>query len=66
MLEEIMDAPPRTAEVEELLTKLSQEVGKQRYEKARELLAQLVIRLGEDDPEVTRIRTLLDFMEGEE
>ena len=30
------------------------------------LLAQLVERLGEDDPEVTRIRTLLDFMEGEE
>ena len=66
VLEEIMDAPPRTTEVEELLTKLSQEVGKQRYEKAREVLAQLVIRLGEDDPEVTRIRTLLDFMEGEE
>ena len=66
VLEEIMDAPPRTEEVEKLLTKLSQKVGKQRYEKARELLAQLVIRLGEGDPEVTRIRTLLDFMEGEE
>ena len=66
VLEEIMDAPPRTTEVEELLTKVSQEVGKQRYEKARGLLAQLVSRLGEGDPEVTRIRTLLDFMEGEE
>ena len=66
VLEEIMGAPPRTTEVEELLTKLSQAVGNQRYEKARELLEQLVIRLGEDDPEVTRIRTLLDFMEGEE
>ena len=66
VLEEIMDAPPRTEEVEELLTKLSQEVGRQRYGKARELLAQLVIRLGEGDPEVTRTRTLLDFMEGEE
>ena len=67
VLEEIMDAPPRTAEIEELLKKVSQEVGKQqRYEEARELLAQLVDRLGEDDPEVTRIRILLDFMEGEE
>ena len=65
VLEEIMDAPPRTTEVEELLTKVSQEVGKQRYEKARGLLAQLISRLGESDPEVTRIRTLLDFMEGE-
>ena len=30
VLEEIMDTPPRTAEVEDLLTKVSQEVGKQR------------------------------------
>ena len=66
VLEEIMDAPPRTTEVEELLTKVSREVGKQRYEDARGLLAQLVSRLGESDPEVTRMRTLLDFMEGEE
>ena len=66
VLEEIMDAPPRTTEVEELLTKMSREVGKQRYGNARGLLIQLVARLGENDPEVTRIRTLLDFMEGEE
>ena len=66
VLEEIMDANPRTAAVEELLKKVSREVGKRRYETARELLAQLVARLGEDDPEVTRIRTLLDFMEGAE
>ena len=66
VLEEIMDADPRTTEVEELLTKLSQEVDKHRYEKSRGLLAQLVDHLGEGDPEVTRIRTLLDFMESEE
>ena len=40
--------------------------GRQRFEKARVLLARLVERLGEDDPEVTRVRTLLDFMEGAE
>ena len=66
MLEEIMDANPRTREVQALLSQVSQEVAKQRYERARGLLTQLVARLGEDDPEVTRIRTLLDFMEGEE
>ena len=66
VLEEIMNVYPRTREVEELLTKVSREVGKQRYENARELLVQLVKRLGENDPEVTRIRTLLEFMEGEE
>ena len=65
VLEEIMDSPPRATEVEELLKKVSQEVGRQRYEKARGLLSQLVGRLGENDPEVTRTRTLLDFIEGE-
>ena len=66
VLGEIMDAPARSSGIEELLTKVSQYVGKQQYERARQSLAQLVERLGEDDPEVTRIRTLLDFMEGEE
>jgi hypothetical protein len=66
VLEEIMDADPRAQEVKALLSLVSQEVGKQRFESARKVLAQLVERLGEGDPEVTRIRTLLDFMEGEE
>ena len=66
VLEEIMDADPRTLEVGVLLSQVSKEVGEQRYDKARGLLAQLVKRLGEDDPEVTRIRTLLEFMEGKD
>ena len=66
VLEEIMDADPRAPVVEELLTKISQEIGKLRFNNARELLVKLVDHLGENDPEVTRIATLLDFMEGEE
>ena len=66
VLEEIMEADPRATEIQSLLSKVSQEVGQRRYDNARELLAQLIDRLGENDPEVTRIRTLLDFMEGEE
>ena len=66
VLEEIMNADPRAQEVKALLSQLSQSIGKQQFDNARELLAQLVVRLGEDDPEVTRVRTLLDFMEGEE
>lgn len=65
VLEEVMDTSPRAQEVKVLLSQVSEEVGKQQYESARRLLTQLVDRLGEDDPEVTRIRTLLDFMEGE-
>ena len=64
VLEEVMDAPPRNAAVEDLLTKVSREVGKERLEQARGLLAQLVDRLGGNDPDVTRITTLLGFMEG--
>ena len=66
VLEEIMDAEPRALEVDALLNEVSREVGKQRYDNARGLLVQLVDRLGENDPEVTRIITLLEFMEGEE
>jgi predicted ATP-binding protein involved in virulence len=66
VLEEIMDADPRAHEVNALLSQISQVVGTQRYENARGLLVQLVAMLGEDDPEITRIRTLLDFMEGEQ
>ena len=66
VLEELMDTPPRTAEVEALLAKVSREIGKLRFDNARELMIQLVDRLGEKDPEVTRIATLLEFMEGEE
>ena len=65
VLEEIMDAPSRNPGVEELLTRVSKEIGKQRYERAGELLAQLINRIGENDPDVTRMKTLLDFMEGD-
>jgi len=66
VLEEIMDAPPRNRKVTNLLARMSREVGEERYGKARESLANLVEQVGEGDPEVTRIRTLLDFMEGED
>ena len=66
VLEEIMDAGPRAEEVDTLLKAVSREVGKQRYDNARELLVQLVDHLGENDPEVTRITILLEFLEGEE
>lgn len=65
VLEEIMDTEPRTAEVKELLSKVSQVIGKEQFDQARGLVEQLADDLGGDDPEVTRLRTLLDFMEGE-
>ena len=66
VLEEVMGSDPRTKEVWDLLTNVSRVIGQQQFQRARELLAQVVEKLGETDPEVTRIRTLLDFVEGEE
>ena len=66
VLDEIMDAASRTSSVAKLLQEISEAVDAHRYESARDALALLVERLGEDDPEVTRTRTLLDFIEGED
>ena len=66
VLEEIMDANPRTGEIQELLGEISRAIGKQQYDRARKLVTRLSEQLGESDPEVTRLRTLLDFVEGKE
>ncbi|GAB4335819.1 MAG: AAA family ATPase [Desulfobulbaceae bacterium] len=66
VLEELMNAEPRTKAVKELLSQISQAIGKQQHKEARQLLARLVEQIGETDPEVTRLRTLLDFVEGNE
>ena len=65
VLEEIMGTPPRTKTVNDLLSEISRTIGDDRYGEACDLLNDLTNRLGENDPEVTRIRTLLDFMTGD-
>ncbi len=65
VLEEIMEAGPRTEEVQDLLSRLSRAIGDEDYKTARELLGELAAHVGENDPEVTRAKTLLEFMEGE-
>ena len=62
ILEEIMEADPRTEQVQSLLSEISRTIGEERYGEARAQWPTLSRWLGEDDPEVTRIRTLLDFM----
>ena len=66
VLEEIMEADPRTKDVWKLLREISEQIGRQKFDRSRELLDTLVDRLGEGDPEVTRLRTLLDFLDGHE
>ncbi|GIK80926.1 MAG: ATP-binding protein [Alphaproteobacteria bacterium] len=66
VLEEIMEAGPRTETVQDLLARLSRAIGETKYDNARALLAELIAQVGEDDPEVARVKTLLEFMEGKE
>lgn len=65
VLEEIMDAPPRSPEVQDLLDRLSRSVAAKNLEDASTLVAELAAKLGQDDAEVIRARTLLDFLGGE-
>jgi predicted ATP-binding protein involved in virulence len=65
VLEEIMDARPRTEEIDELLSKLSKAITNESYEEAQKMLSEVIGKVGEDAPEVTRARTLLDFMESD-
>src|SRR6185503_7877462 len=59
VLEEIMDAPPRSPEVQGLLDKLSKSIADKNQANAASLVAELSAKVGEDDAEVIRARTLL-------
>lgn len=66
VLEEIMDAPSRSSEVQTLLDDISTRVDEKDFIAADRLVAKLSEKLGEGDPEVIRAKTLLDFLGGEE
>jgi predicted ATPase len=66
VLEEIMDAPSRSPEIQTLLDRLSKTIADKNLDEATALVAELSVNLGEDDAEVLRARTLLDFLGGEQ
>jgi predicted ATP-binding protein involved in virulence len=63
VLEELMDARSRNAEVQELLARLFDLIDREEFDKARTLVPEAESKLGPDDPEITRARALMDFME---
>ncbi len=65
VLEDIMNTDPRNRSVSELLSEISQTISKKKYDEARSLVDELSEHLGESDPEVTRMLTLLEFMSEE-
>ena len=65
VLEEIMDTEPRSAEIAALISRISQDAGEKLLNDARQDLERLADRLGENDPDVTHLRTFIDLVEGD-
>jgi predicted ATP-binding protein involved in virulence len=65
VLEEVMDTKSRNAGVDEEIAKIAKLIGDGKAEEARAAIEPLSAEIGEDDPEITRARALLDFMEGD-
>ncbi len=63
ILEEVMDALPRSQPVEDSLRRLFRLIDKEDFDAARNVLDEVEKQLGPDDPEITRARTLMTFLE---
>lgn len=65
VLEEVMDAPSRNDSIRALLTKLFRMIDDEKFVEARQVLPKLDAEIGPDDPEITRARALMAFLEPE-
>lgn len=66
VLEEIMDATARNAEIDRALRALFESIDDENFEAANRHIAALRQRLGENDPELTRALALMAFLKGVE
>lgn len=64
ILQELMDAPIRNIGVEQQLQALFVLIDEERFDEARAAIARLGIKLGTDEPELTRASSLIHFLEG--
>lgn len=65
ILEELMGAASRNESVERLLKDLSQAIDREDFEQAQILLERVEKELGTNDPEATRARTLMTFLQSQ-
>jgi hypothetical protein len=61
-----MGAPARNRQVNDELKALFELIDEERFDAAREAIANLESKLGEDEPELTRASSLIRFLEGAE
>jgi hypothetical protein len=62
-LEELMGGTSRRAEDTNLIRRLAEAIDAEDFKIAGNLLEELKTALGENDPEVTRARTLMSFIQ---
>jgi predicted ATP-binding protein involved in virulence len=65
ILEEVMQATHRNYSVEQMLRELFGLIDREDFRAAKGLLPQVESQIGPDDPEVTRARSLMAFLESE-
>ncbi|MET3578923.1 putative ATP-binding protein involved in virulence [Mesorhizobium robiniae] len=65
VLEEVMETGSRNPSVEQEIGRIAKLISDRKSTEAREAIEALSNEIGMDDPEITRARTLLDFMEGD-
>lgn len=65
VLEEVMGADSRNPTVDNEISRIARLIRDRKANEARAAIKALSDEIGEDDPEITRARTLLDFMEGD-
>lgn len=66
ILQELMDAPVRNRLVDDELRSLFELIDQERFNDARNAIAALERKLGQDEPELTRASSLIHFLEGTE
>lgn len=66
VLDELMDANSRNVEIKEALQKLSEQIDEEHFDKAKQIIQDLTKTLGENDPEITRAKALMAFLEADE
>jgi len=66
ILEELMDVNARNIEIETALKQLAEQIDDENFELAKQSIQELSKTLGENDPELTRAKALMTFLEAGE
>jgi predicted ATP-binding protein involved in virulence len=63
VLEELMNAKSRNEDVQSTISRIATLIADKKFDESRSVIEELSHKIGGSDAEITRARTLLDFME---